>query len=348
MDLFDLFGVETQVQEVEKKSSKKGAKKDAAGKKGAKKSNSQKTEDTYALPITIYTGYREPFVIEKNDSEDALTLAQLKERLQEKYPEYQVAYTSMIVKKTEKAARAGFNLEKGVAKGTVDLTKDTRLTLAGYDFDLTQCMSDEKCAVSIEDMQVALKKVHPGLQHMGIVKNGDQMAPVFADKVLTTEELAFPIRLSLFGRENWMIEETAYKAFLVEKGYAKEEDSVKYDNNILKEMVIERYPDFKGFLELQYLQDDNIVLVTMHVKEKTVSCAKKMEMYPTEDVTLSFIFNRVELTPDLFGGKKEVSKKELINYIATLYPEYDEKNTNIRYDKERKLLIPTIQGSTKG
>lgn len=355
MDLFSMFGV--AVETPEEKETKKAKKKPSkTTKKGASKSSKKDApkDIMYSLPITVYTGYREPFVIEVNEDKykDGITAKQLKAEIEAICPEYQAKATSVEVNNRTAKAWTVSNSALAVRKGSVKLNKDSHMSLAGHALDFSSVMTDEECEVSLDQLQKTLGEIHPAFKYASFVIEGNYITPVF-DNGKMPSTLKFPIRLCLYGRENWQITQEEYNAYLTEKGKEYTGNAV-YDEAIIREMIIARYPDFEeGHLMLRYMEDENIVLVTMYVKPSTPSAstkesAKKEETFPTEDVTLSFIFNKIPLSPELFDGKKKVTKKELVDYCATIYPEYDNKNTQIRYDKERKLLIPILQGSSKG
>lgn len=355
MDLFEMFGIDPMTEEVAtpKKAEKKSPAKKSKETKAPKAAQTKKEakEETFELPVTIYTGYRNPLVIPEAGDGKKVTLSVLKAKLQERFPEYRTAYTILDVDEKKHSAWASFSSTREVAKGEIEVSAGDKLTLAGHDLDLSSVMTDETCRISLEAIGDALKNQHPSLYNAGIVKDGTQMAPVFHAPVLD-KELNFPIRLSLYGRENWQITQEEYNEFVVNLGNDVEGNAV-FDRKTLEAMVVERYPDFAGHLELQYLEDANIVVVTMKVKETAQSGNAKGKvktgtMYPTEGTTLSFIFNHVELSPDLFDGKTEVNAKEMIAYCATMYPEFTEANTDLRYEKDKKLIIPVLRGSTKG
>lgn len=354
MDLFTMYNipVETPAEKDTKKAETKPKKK-ASAKSGAKSGSKKpvKKEELYKLPIMVYTGYREPFSIEANEAKykEGITLKQLKQEIEVICPEYPAKVTLVEVDSKSSKAWAALNSMLAVRKGNLKLNKDTLISLAGHEIDHTSVMTDTECEVSIDELKKTFETVHPAFAYAGFVVEGNVITPVF-DEGKMPSELKFPIRLCLYGRENWQITQEEYNAFLMEKGNTLEGDG-KYDEDMVREMVIARYPDFDGdHLRLHYMDKENIVLVTMYVKPVSGATAgkKKEELYPTEGTTLSFIFNKVPLSPELFDGKKEISKKELISYCATLYPEYDNENTQIRYDKERKLIIPVLQGSSKG
>lgn len=78
--------------------------------------------------------------------------------------------------------------------------------------------------------------------------------------------------------------------------------------------------------------------------------AKKTEhhaSFPT-DAAISLIFTKLQLSPELFGGKENVTESEILQYLSKDYPEYTKERTRIEYDAKENLIIPVLKGSTKG
>lgn len=339
MDFFEMFGIQPDEQSVN--SAKKTEKK--SEKKVEKKKNENKTEkkETFKLPITIYTGFREPLVL---SGDTKVTKEELLQKLEKSYPEYKKSYTCLeVIGDKAWAAPADSRVQE---KGTIHLTKSTKLTLAGEDIDLSGVMTDEDCMVELDELSKHLCTLHPVFENVGIVSEADQMLPVIRAP-FPDSDLTFPIRLLIYGRDKWKVTEEEYEEFWRANG---NEGDVSFSVDCLKDMVAEKYPEFKNHLELRYLQNTNIVAVVMHVTEKKGKSSSdgKNETYPVTGTTLSFIFKKITLSPEMFGGKESVTKKELISSFADLYPEFKEDRTEIIYDKERNMLMPLLRGSKKG
>ena len=92
------------------------------------------------------------------------------------------------------------------------------------------------------------------------------------------------------------------------------------------------------------------VIVIGHKNNQSVQKAAatvKEELYPT-DASVSLIFTKLQLTSSMFGGKKEITKKELLKHIAKQYPEYSPERTELIYDKKQKLIIPSFKSGKRG
>lgn len=73
----------------------------------------------------------------------------------------------------------------------------------------------------------------------------------------------------------------------------------------------------------------------------------KETTYPS-DCVISLITRRIQLSPEMFGGKQELSENDIIRFLNRDYPEYTKSRTLFSYDEETKFLVPLIKGSSKG
>lgn len=122
----------------------------------------------------------------------------------------------------------------------------------------------------------------------------------------------------------------------------------KAQASFLSLMVVDKYPDFaEGHLELQWNDNEKIVIVKMIPKDEKKSYAAPDETYPT-DALVSLIYTSFRITPELFGGKPRVSKEELREYIEKERPEYSKERTDISYDKALNMIVVVCRGSRKG
>lgn len=344
-DLFSMFGLAPEPVKEEKKAAKKTEKK--AAKKTEK---ATKVEKPFKLPLTIVTAYREPLTMEKGTT-DTVKEVEVKKYLEKAYPEYSSLYTILEYDEGKSMVYAGFSSTYLQQKGEIELSNEHKLSLGGVDFDFSSVLEDETSKVSFEELSKALSVANPVFANCGVYRSlaSKQMALGFTTPELTEEVTpTFPLRLVLFGRESWEISEEEYKAFVTARG--NEGDA--FSAEALSDMVTEKYPELDGHVKLLYDQENQIILVTLFVKEPKkvagASSTKKEELYPTEGVSLSFVFKRIELSPDMFGGKKEVTKKELQKFAGSIYPEYDNENTQFVYSKEKKMITAILVGSRKG
>ena len=106
----------------------------------------------------------------------------------------------------------------------------------------------------------------------------------------------------------------------------------------------ELYGDLEGNYHL--VSTEETYYVVPYIKSG-VATAKEV-MYPTSDVTLSLVFTRISLTPEMFGGKEKVTEKELLKVITDDYPEYGDGRATVNYLKKEKLIVVSIKSAKKG
>lgn len=190
---------------------------------------------------------------------------------------------------------------------------------------------------------------------------GDTYMPVpKAASKLDLDELKFPVRLTaltLFG-EMLEVGETDYQSFFDDSEeeeqtsfLEKSEETVSVSEDILKKVIVTYLPEYGEDLQFSFCKEKNLLQV-MHGSTNSGSnspapAAKKEEMYPTNAV-VSLVFTKMELSSALFGGKKEITKKELIKHIGKTYPEYSMERTDIQYDKKSNLIIPILKSGKRG
>lgn len=180
---------------------------------------------------------------------------------------------------------------------------------------------------------------------------GDTYIPVPDVKEKELEEIKFPLNISaltLFG-EMLEVSEEEYLEFKKEFECSETaEENEMVSKEVIKKILETYLPDYPDMV-FGYDQEKS----TLQVGHKAVSgataaaSAKKEDTYPT-DATVSLVFTRMELTPEFFGGKKEVTKNELLKHIAKTYPEYSAERTDILFDKKKNLIIPTLRSGKRG
>ena len=242
MDLFEMFGIKVEDQIEEKsKTSSKTENKQKKGKKVEKKAASAKTDaKKLVLPLTVYTGFNRPFLITGTGSTTDKTL---RERIHDVTKEFHPdVFTYDVVGDKVWVA---FDPAKEVQKGKVKILKESEMFLANHQIDISGIAIDENDMADISVVEDVLKKVHPAFQKIGVVSSADGklLAPVFHWEVLGNKELSFPVRVCLYGRENFQVTQEEFGNFLNEKGYNVEED-VKFDANILQQYIETKYPEY--------------------------------------------------------------------------------------------------------
>lgn len=342
MDIFSILGIEAPKEE----------KKQANGKKETKKSKKQttagKTETKYDLPLTVVTGWREPGKIE---GAEAVTMEQLRERIHALYPEY--GTRNMAVHVEKQVVYVGFKNSKILTKGTRELDNTVKCCLGSESFDISEVFDGtEKQEVDVADISNVLERICPIFRGCSIVTDGDILVPVFTQSAYTDQKLMFPINVLLFGRGTMQITKQQYADAFAASGTAWNEADGTVSARALTDMVLKQWADLnQKFTVLLYDKEQNMILVTQQVgEEETVEkkSSASSESYPTENTTLSVIFQKLPLSPELFGGKKKVTKKEMQEYVAGIFPEYSGDNVDFVYNKETRIIVPVLRGSRKG
>lgn len=272
------------------------------------------------------------------------------------FPEHQKEFMLNKLKDGVYLLRPGYGskCEKGAA--------GTKLLLQQMQ-DLSSLMEpDDKGEITVEAVRAYIMEHYSIDCVLHLI--GDVYIPIpRKGQAVEFTNASFPIKiaaLTLFG-EMLEIEETDYESFVGHVGEDAEEEehfveepeaeSSLISADILYKVVKTYLPEYGDDLDCAYHAEQNILQV-MH---KSINCAtkpstastKKEETYPTDSV-VSLVFTRIELSSAMFGGKKEITKKELIKYIGKQYPEYSLERTEIQYDKKNKLIIPILKSGKRG
>ena len=120
----------------------------------------------------------------------------------------------------------------------------------------------------------------------------------------------------------------------------------------IRKAVSDKYPWFKEHTDLYYNKEDDTYVAFLSGTPQSCGSSgskPKEELFPVEGYTLSITFERFVLDKSDFGGKANVTKKDICRFLLNKdYPEFEDNRTNILKDEKRKLLIAQVQGSRKG
>lgn len=341
MNLFDAFGID-RIEEPEKET-KKNIAKPATKKAGA----SKKKKITYKLPVTVHYGFGEPMVIkESKNGGSEIEEKEIKTAFSE-YSGWPENFFSLIGSENVLYANAQGAL---MNKGNLHLNSESKVWLAGKLFDLSSIMTEEECEVSVEE----IKKL--AFAEMPIFNSAEDIDLHFAknfmivtpsENIKDTEKIEFPVRIMLLGRGNMEIKQETYYEYLA----AKKKGDVKHDDTMelaaVKDYILEKYPEYKNRLKVGYNRKAKVLLVTMSFYPKTSASQKKEKTYPT-NATVSLVFTKISLTPEMFDGKEQATEKEIISILAKDFPEYSKDRTTLTYDDKLNLIIPVLKSATKG
>lgn len=354
MSFADMLGIDIDFGTNEK--TKPAASKKVESKKAKKSAQKKGTKAaSYKLPVTLYTGYNEPVVIDKDKAgKEKITVEDIKKFAHGLFfTELDIKNMSCVMSKDGKSAYLDISSSKAVQKGTVTVKADSKVFLPGMSAapSLDSLMDGEKSMVEISQIEELLSSAVNPVFGMGIsiIPDKDNLFISFGkSKELSSDEiLEFPLNVEVFGREPLTISKEDFSKFVREHG--NDVEDVKYDYEMLVNYIVNIYPDFaEGHLSLQYDKDTKLLNAVMKVKEITTA-SKKETLYPVDGTVMSFfLHNRVTLSPDMFGGQTEVNEDALIEYAHSLYPEFAKGRTYIVYSKEDNMIMPVLKGSTKG
>ena len=339
-NLFDMMGMTTQP---EKKAEKK--EKDA-------KPKTTTSESVYVFPLKVVLGYVDSVVLERKQFEaDKVDETAIKKVLSAMYPGLPEKFLKL--EGTGNCVYAFLDDSRAMAKGSLTFTNEhPKAAFMGELFDLPG-----KKELTVKEASEALKDAFGGLAEFRFIVDGDLCYPLLGSANVT--EVAKPVKMVAF-RNNELLEVLnlpAPTAEAEEDEEANEEsgEDVKAEKEKPK-MVGERelltalylkYPELKGNGEIRTAGDNTVVFVFTK-KVKTPSApAKKEETFKTT-ATISLIFRRIKLSPDMFGGKEEVGRKEILAVLNKEYPEYTSERTTLTYDTKINTIFPGIKGSSKG
>lgn len=348
LDLFELMGIQPEEKkEVKKKETNKG-----------KKVSSKKAEVMIKLPATVYTGYSQPYTLENIAGKTEVTLDEAHKYLSDVFKDYPVGISS-LQKGKDNVLYLVHKKVYMLEKTSIHVNKDTKLMLGGEEYDITAIMDTEDCDIELSKLREHFASIFPDYGEVGFIHSAinNVIVPSFNFSKLE-EKLTLPVTIKVFGRQDVIITEEDYLAFVNKSKASEGEDSensnkqkIKAEKEILMDIVIEQYPDFaEGHLELQWNNNKKVVIAKMIERgQTTISSNTKIEeeTFPT-NATLSLIYTRMQLSPVMFGGKERVTKEELRKFIEKDRPEYSKERTMIKYDKKLNLIIMFCNGSRKG
>ena len=340
MDLFELLGIDDPIVK-EKKEAPKKEKKETS-KKTAK--SSAKKVETLNLPATVMIGVGKTVTLDKEGDSATKTLDDVTAYICEL-----TGYPKDIVtshKIADDKAVVLLNRSRVVAKGDIKITPDLKAKVGDAEVSLASLNGEKKSVAEVEAyIREQLKLAVP----LSLIPSGDTIYCIPGKHQAYIAEFPVTVRDMtgaeiVFSKEDFQSED--------------EEDEDGGNEDVSLESVKEKlfageiYSAWKKCLTLYHCEDEkgkdmNSVLV---IGTKTIANtpeSPKTEMYPT-NATITLLFNRIELAPDMFGGKKEVTRREIIACLQKEYPEFTEERTKLTYEKGDNLIFPTINSSTKG
>lgn len=344
-NFFDLFGV-PEIEEPKavpvKKEDKKKEKKNKASRKNT-------NTITIGEGFTIVTGYYIPELFTREDfSTDVITYEDAIAAYEKRHSEF-CTKNFTLHKISDFSYFLGLaTYAKRVYQSTI-LDEDYTISLAGFNTVVTK-------GEGLKEISIRWRNLYPEFDKADFYldEEGKIIFPMMRGDYV--DKVTLPATVYLFGRENIEIPleqdtDGDSENVLPDNGEEAEKPATKTKTVSIEkfEAMVRKVFDELGANFRIIKADDRFYLLPTYVGTgaKQPSAPVKVETYPT-DATVSLIFNRFLLNAQMFGGKETITEDELINWLSEDYPEYSKERTEIKYDKEKNLIMPVLKSSAKG
>lgn len=320
--------------------------------KTATKATEAKTpakEQKYKLPIKVVSGYTN-FTLEGEGGEGEVSIDELKEKIFEQSKMLAPAIVQVVVK--DGTATVKFRNFKEASQTEYNTEKNFVIVHNGFEMDLSEEAFDEEEANSGLDEETASElpkyvfqlaqaqwtKLYPWFRDADYLVDDKKQVVVPVLKQNLKNSIQLPITVEGLGIETFEIK-------------AEDVQGVSADGHVAA-TSIRNFLTKKFEIDCGLYEKDGHYYLAVDTEKNTVAAAEKEELYPTDATVINY-GNRINLTADMFGGKTEVSSKELLKWIASdtgaAHPEYNsERGCWIDFDKKLKLIIPRFKAARKG
>ena len=347
LDLYEMF---LSDDKEEKKAPAK-----PAGKK-EKKSSEKKPEKKYQLPITLNM---EGVVhtLELEDGRTELTLKEMKERIAEKWSWYPADIVDLDIDETRRMAFLTYRQE-GSAKGRIAVDAGDVFRFGQSEIEYTEYIDEESSDVEIANLQSVFKTTFPqyfaadskSWEKIMILRSASTgvMVPILpiinAGKIPVRDVLTFVTARGIIT----FTKEEQLKVIKERTEDTETGSAADLEVEDIASLMKEKELNFEGRLTISETGTEGTYSVWIKPK-KSEKPEVKEELYPVEGVTLSLYYARYELSPEEFGGKKEVTKGELLAFLVRKnHPEYEYTDVRLNYLRKEKVILVTTNGSKKG
>lgn len=333
----ELLGID--LPEIEVKKNKKDAKK-ASGSKSSKPT--EKNGEKLAFPITVLTGIRKPIVLTKEQVGDVDTLEKIADLIcnQNGTPRH------LTIVKRLSDSKIAVVLDRGKvkAKGDITLTEVSIAVVEDEEISLHEICGNR----TAKEINEFLKKTTGRDVPYQFICDKTKLYAVAGENI-ATGALPLPIRINSPLGEIILHGQDFEDADVEEIGGMSHVFAAAVESKVFG---LAEYAEIKDVLTLYrsaQQADETILFVGLKTMTRDILATKepKETTYPT-DAVISMIFHRIPLTPEMFGGKKRVSDKEIIAFLAKDYPEFTEARTKLTYEKDGNYIFPSLKSSSKG
>ncbi len=327
-----------------KKETKKETKKEEAKKADTKKNNSGKTaaakkEEKLTFPLTVMTGICPPTIITKEQAGDADTLEKIADLV---CNQTGVSRAITVAKKfTDSKIAVVFDQSKVQAKGEFDITHATVAVVGAENIALAEIEGKR----TIEEINAFIEKQMGVKVPYRFIVDGERLYAIPGDNV-AVGMVSLPVTVkNPFGNTKDIVLNAS--DFDVEADAAE----VQIDDVRAKIFEMVAFKSIEPILELARPSEPtekNTLFVTLkYVVKSATNTAAKKETYPTNAV-ISMLFSRIQLTPEMFGGRERVEAEDVIAVLSKDYPEFTPDRTKLTYVEEGNYIFPSLKSSAKG
>lgn len=377
MDLTSFFQ-STLIPDMKKEEPKKPEKK-----QGSKKENKKETKKgsklvRYRLPVTLYSNYTEPVIVGGDEFPEELTESEILKEARERHGCFKHFTTEVLDEKTMLLIPQAYNCVK---KGSLKITDDLEVRFGDEIMDISP-VTEGLAEIAYEKLiRYASEQSGTGID---LLHEGSTVTLLYSmDGSGSIGNLTFPFTAVLGAGTSITIREDEFREFAGSMGAKKKnapeeaaDDSTPSDenepgngetpsgemqqeaeqsiqdlltaNNFLR-FVESKEPTYKGGHGQLYVNEKlNFVRVLYKKKFAAVNKTEKKEVLYPSDATLSLIYEKIQLTPEMFGGRKEITERDIQKYLEKDRPEYSRERTKIEYDEKNKMIIATIMGGKRG
>lgn len=325
LNLFEALGITP----IESKTKKKEVKSNIHSKK-----TSPLGKDIIKIPdegITIVTGYYDNLILKQEDvSNNEIKLEDIMKIYHSKHPEYIPEHCKFIKLKSKDTYMISLNYSNLLSKTSQlkNPNNNYRFSLAGFETTINEEV------ITLEHVEKLWEKEFPdyGRCDFGYDEEHEIIVPLLKPQLEQEKIPLLPITISIFGGIPNIVENL------------KEEKE-------LKEYINKNFPcledNFKINVKNKEDKSGSRIFIIPEIQSSASKSVPKKKLFPTKS-TISLAFQRIEITPTMFGGKEKVEGTDILNFISKDYPEYSEERTQIEYDKKNNLIILILKSSRKG
>lgn len=341
-----------------KKAEKKPEKK--AEKKPEKSAAPKKPEKKISFPLTVIVGTGVTIELTADEAGEAKTMDAIVDLVCARRGYEKDVVTSKYL--DERKIIVCLNRAKAKAKGEFKIEATTVIKVGDEEYSAAEIEGSR----TKDELIKFVSKVREDKEDLPYVFiEGKEKIYALIGEAKAYGDVRLPVKvIDIYGNAIVITEEDLKDVKLPDETDAEgeEEDVVVTDGEVeveaIKKLVFEseRYATSREALTLyrpnEPKKDENVLYLALDTvlayTAPNSSEPKKPTMYPT-NATISLLFTRIPLTPEMFGGKKEVEAKEIFAVLQKeKHEEFTESRARLRYDKDGNFIFPEMKSSTKG